>query len=441
MLFGVVLAAVVAGVVLATGGGPAVLDSRPTPTERAAAITVETEWAVTDRPIRGLPVDLTLVFARTEAVVGTIADPPWSVNVVNAEQIASIGADGERDARVERFETLLGMDSEPATRLVGLVQSPREVLVAAETVDDPEQLRGLLVHEYVHVIQFRQGAFGTFADHETDTRDERLVRTAMIEGAAVYVSTTYAERYDRNFTTWASPEQVGFHRNATGPTRLSTTPYVVGYRYLSRRLDSPREIPRLYERPPETTEELLHGRPPGSTDPTAVSVSVRRESRWNASSDTRTGEAFLQAALSTELSVSRAKRAARGWDGDERQTLVRGDRTAFVWAIHFDDARNATVFADAFETFLDRRAERDGNVWRAESAAYRVVQPSDRLVVVVLGDPTFVRENRLSADDTGVVVGSRSESRVGPERVTAAGAGQAGSGGGDRAAPLVTRSD
>jgi hypothetical protein len=185
-------------------------------------------------------------------------------------------------------------------------------------------------------------------------------------------------------------------------------------------VDDPAEIDSVYDDPPATTEQLLHG--PGAGPEANLPVEVA-SGDWESASRRRTtfGELFLRGTLATRLSEEAAADAAAGWGTDERLVFTRDGETGYVWLhtgyvwLHrWDDAANATEFQRAFDSYLNRTLNRstvagpDGPTagWRGDGETYRLLRLDDQTTALVAGSPAFVGNTTLDDQTTALVAGS-----------------------------------
>ncbi|AKH97806.1 hypothetical protein [Halanaeroarchaeum sulfurireducens] len=339
-------------------------------------------------PNGSLPVDPDALYADVTTTLEVDAAPPRAIHLERNDHMEI-----HREP-MPSFFRLVGIERPPsATRTataLGYVEGPSTVHLNEELLDDEAQARSTLVHEYVHVVQLRTDAFervraGVSAPNTTDGT---IVRRAVLEGAAVTVETQYWERRDGDGPSPAT-EMTRSYRSTTGARQWIFAPYHYGHAYVQTRTDSPEAVERLYESPPRTSEELLHGLSPGSEPLPPLSVSVDAAD-WEVQKTDRAGELFVRVALDTELSAERAATAATGWGTDSRVTLSNGDDRAYVWALRWDDPANATEFQAGFEAYLDERATSGDGVWHADGAAYRTTRVDEETVAVLLGNESFV---------------------------------------------------
>lgn len=351
--------------------------------------------AATNEPVSiavrngSVPIDQNALFEEVSALLATDADPPESIQV---EQDSRMGIHREP---MDPFFRLVGIDrpasaSRTATAL-GVVGDPRTVHVHEKITADADQTRLTLAHEYVHVLQLRREVPDTLRSTIPDPKstDATIVRHAVLEGTAVRVETQLWERYGG---TGSSPA-AGMERSyetSTGAKQWIYARYHFGYEYLQARNVSTTSVDDVYESPPRTSEELLHGMAGGSEPMPPLSVDVESE-EWTVEERDRAGELFVRVALDTQVSTDEAADAAAGWGTDTRVALSNDGEQAYVWALRWDDAANATEFQDAFHDYLDERATREGSVWVDEKGSYTTTRVEDETIVVLLGPESFVR--------------------------------------------------
>jgi len=370
-------------------------EATTTATPTTKATTTTTTLATPEPPgitvIGGsLRSDPGVVWARTAALVNrTDASPPDRVVVRNLSEMPTVSFDRRP------FYDLFGLGRESGETRAAAYAIENEVVIVREQATSPQGVV-TLAHEFVHVTQYGTPAF---RDRGTTT-EAALLERGVVEGAATYVSDAYARRFapDRRAVDYIGTR----YRNRTGARKLVVAPYWFGGQYYADRAGDPARVGAVYERPPNSTEEVIHGLAPGADPFEPPNVSI---GGWTAGERDRMGELWLRMALTTGLNDSAAARGAAGWDGDRRFEVSAGsDGRAYAWAIRFDDRANATEFRTLFRRWLLERADREGALWRDGDDAYRVVRPSDRTVVVLAGTPTVVGEATVTGGDGGVTV-------------------------------------
>lgn len=371
----------------------------PGSAERASDTTAESVTIAVENG--SVPVDHTSLFENVTGMLAVDADPPETINV---EPDSDMGIQRER---MDPFFRLVGIDrpastSRTATAL-GYVGEARSVHLNEKILSDEAQTRRTLAHEYVHVVQLRTDVPDRLRSTIPDERstDGRIVRHAVLEGAAVSVET---ELWERNGATGRSPA-AGMgqsYETTSGARKWLYARYHFGYEYLQTR-DASTTITDVYDAPPRTSEELVHGLPGGSEPMPQLSVAVESE-EWTVESRDRAGELFVRVALDTQVSTDAATDAAAGWGTDTRVELSNEDARAYAWALRWDDPANATEFQDTFHAYLDERATSEGDVWVDDGRAFGTSRVGDETIVVLLGTESFVRNATVdgSADSIRV---------------------------------------
>ncbi|WP_246987060.1 hypothetical protein [Halorientalis marina] len=382
-----------AGPGTATTAGPPTADS-PATTATAADGTVASAAVATATATPGgervevdgdLDANATRVFERIERSTGEEVEPSRVV-VRHAVFGGGLGYDDPVKRIFHFTATRPYVDS---TR--GMTRRAGKVYVHPGD-GTPDEVEHTLAHEFVHVVQFRTGMV-PWIDTSPPHRDRFQANAMLAEGGAVYVADRYAERYGLNSTGHRERARQRYEAGPTG-TRYIYSLYYFGARYAAREIDSPDNLSALYENRPTTSEQVLHDLSPAAEPPRNLTVSYERRG-WRVPRTDRMGELFVRVALRDQLPRSVAAPAAAGWGNDEIAVFRNGQVAAVAWTLRWDDPANATAFADAFETYRERR-----------STAYdfRLVRVDADTTVVFGGDPSFVANATASADDAAVTV-------------------------------------
>lgn len=249
----------------------------------------------------------------------------------------------------------------------------------------PAEIEKTLVHEFEHYVQ---------PDTLPLPRESRHLETVIQEGAATYVEVAYAEAHLDGVDLVENRRSR--YLDATHQVQKQVAShYYFGYRYVDRRIDSPRELSEVYDDPPLRTAQVLHGDDWDGSRP----LLVEYDDSWDRAGRPA-GELLLRVMLAWELDESTAASAAAGWAND----TVLGGESGHVWVIRTTDARNASELAAAFRRYLNATATAEADLWRTEGTAYRLVRVDAGTVALVVGDVGFVREVTVSADGGTVVV-------------------------------------
>ncbi|NHN60621.1 MULTISPECIES: hypothetical protein [Halorussus] len=445
----------------ATTGEPPTASEPPGETTAATATTAASGATDADTgtiEARGapLPVNQTLVFARVQRLLGTNVTPPEYVYVVD-DRFGNDTADGDagpgndttsdddttapetaapadddaaedtttaeddatadrgRSLELYRFWQLAGVESEPtlnrserrripngATTLFGGIRLYPPANYTASSME------WVLAHEYVHYVQFKNRRSAQLRRALSgSTTDDRFVVRSVLEGAAVVATDAYLRRYvpgDRLNSEFYTEYD---RRLAPGSRQqYANLRYIAGHRYVAGRVDSPDRLAAVYERPPRTGEQVLHGYPPGVEPARPLPVSVNAAgSAWRRAGTDTLGEPFVRVALRNGLNESRAARGAAGWGNDTLYTFRRATGDAsYAWALRWDDPANASEFAAAFAASLDARAPAANGTWTVDGATMDVRSPGEEWTVVLAGSDGFVRGTDLTVEEGNLSV-------------------------------------
>ncbi|MFC3476356.1 DUF2268 domain-containing protein [Halobacterium litoreum] len=384
-----------------TATGDAATDA-PT-TERATEATTQTNTTGTnDGPAEStefvtvtddLPYDVAPIYRRTGRLLG-LDQPSWPHTVVAVKEPPEGGSIGQ--ASTSGFTNLVGIEPLPSAGedggvVTGAVTRGTDVTLFDHPNASAAFQQRILAHEFVHVFQTELPVRA--AVDELDLRRNRaFLKGAMTEGSAEYVQERYGIEYQNvTLNQTAIPER---WTNASAYVRYRIAPYEYGSRYFAMRLDDASGVVDVYENPPRTTEQLLHGYAPDGERAKELTVEANAsESEFDVLGGGRTkGELFARLALSSELEFERAADAAAGW-GMDRLVYFRDDsgNDAYAWVLRWDDASEATEFGDAFADYDAGNEEQ-----------FRLASVSDETVVVFAGADSFV-ENAAAAGNTSDV--------------------------------------
>lgn len=332
-----------------------------------------------------LAANATLVFERVEGLVGREVEPSRVV-VRHAVFGGSLGYDDPIKRILHFTATRPYVDS---TR--GMTRRAGKVYIHPGE-GSPDEVEHALAHEFVHVVQFRRGMV-PWVDSTPENRDRFQAHAMLAEGGAVYVADRYVERYGLNSTTHRERARQRYEAGPTG-TRYIYSLYYFGARYADRNLDSPRNLSTLYENPPTTSEQVLHDLSPAAEPPRNLTVTYETRA-WRVPRTDRTGELFVRVALRDQLTRAEAAPAAAGWGNDELAVFRNDQAAALAWTLRWDDPANATAFADAFETYRERRAT---------AFDFRLTRVDANTTVVFAGQPFFVANATARANESTVTV-------------------------------------
>lgn len=333
-----------------------------------------------------LPFDVNATFARLERVLGVDAAQP----TVHVSDDASFPDYAISDPVFEVLGVANGSASASPLDVSGSSTARRVSLGFSDA--PPSVVEGVLVHEFAHAIQAQRGLLSRDVPASFDGRE---AWKAVIEGAAVYASTEYVERYDVGSRNWTSFFGRLYHEGPGGNRYAASTSYF-GARYHHAVLEDPSGFESVATDPPNTTAAILH--PDEAVgDPAELSVTATAGDGWTPVAADRYGELFTRVVLRAELSADRAARAAAGWGNDTLVEFERDGDRSLAWVHRWDAAGDADEFAAAFDAYAADRT--------ASGTDFRVVRVNETTTVVFAGRPEFVANATAAVGDGGVAVG------------------------------------
>lgn len=381
-------------------GGSDATDASASPTASDAATG---PGASDDIAVRNgsLPVDPDRVFDRTRGLLGSDAPPPSAIVVADDENVTE-------EPSVPEFWSLAGVEPRDPVEPVGVVENGYTTALGSIVLSPGEsgnasRTERLLVHEFVHYIQFREERASALRGRLPATTDGSFVARAVLEGAAVHATDAYLDRYgdDRRRNSEVYPRLREAYP-AGSYQRYALAQYVEGHAYVADRLGAddegdPAAATAIYERPPATSEQVLHGLAPDEEPPRDLRVTVRTAEGdgFSATGRDTMGEAFVRAALAGGVGESRAAEAAAGWGNDSRVVFRDDGAVGYAWVLRWDGAGDADEFRSAaVEHFAGRKGV----------DAFRVESVGEETVVLVLGDRSFVERASVGGTAGNVTV-------------------------------------
>lgn len=346
-----------------------------------------------------LPVNATLIFQRVEGLLGVDADPPRiRIEEGGTSRDGASGSPLERDLTFERRLGIAPPENgtpAPPSGLGGGAMDDEVRLVFYDTTPDAvdrARLELVVAHEFVHVIQFQRR-------EDRKLTAARETRTAMLEGGAVFVTDRYARQYDLTYPGETLPIERWIREYRTqSPWHWTLgAQYHFGAQYLERRIDEADDLWAVYDDPPETMEQVIHGDAAGSPRPLQVSADAPE---WTVTHEGTQGEHVALAVLRVALEYDAAVTAAAGWGNDELLEFEPRDDQDLVghaWVLRWDDAGEADAFEDALQRVIVARSA-------AIDASFSVVLVAPETVVLLVGPPAFVDRATVSGTNESVTV-------------------------------------
>lgn len=245
----------------------------------------------------------------------------------------------------------------------------------------------ILAHEVQHALQDQHWPITPRDDERKADSDRMLAYHAVVEGDAMAVMAEYAKR-NPGTARLAGEElaQQFFNSAKIGeyPPILSepmTMPYVQGHRFVNRIREKGgwKGVDALLDRPPESTEQILHPEKFLAGDDPPVKVALPDLAPvlgegWKKTEEDVFGEWMISVAVRilTDDAV-RGLRAAAGWGGDRFALYEKGAGAVLFWGSVWDTERDALEFADSLGVAFG-------------SAARRWIRHSGKTVFAALGD-------------------------------------------------------
>jgi len=247
--------------------------------------------------------------------------------------------------------------------LAGLYIPEDKTMYVAKGLTGPD-LAATLSHELVHGLQDQYFAVGQKMKYSPSASDALSAMQALAEGdatSAMIDELVLAEAGESALAQHGSLSKRDLDaEDLAGPGKkkvVSKTPrflsvglvapYADGLRFVNglRRRGGWKAVDAAWNKPPVTTEQILHLEKYDAAEP-AIVVSVATAtslgSGWKMTFDDVFGEAEGRIALAEWMDVASSKRAAKGWGGDRVALFEDGDKRAVAWRIFFDDDAEAT---------------------------------------------------------------------------------------------------
>lgn len=365
----------------------------------------------------GLPVDADVVFDRVTRLMGADAPRPESIRVVTPPEPGEVNeSSGAGLDPAPAFFEVMDVDSDPgeglnASETRALENGMTNLGIGTVTLftgeNDSETVHYVLAHEFAHYVQAARDRHAGLRSTLGTTTDADFVIGSLLEGAAVYATNAYIEEHiGGNLTNSGLYFDLRERLEPGSFSAYANTRYVVGWRYVADRLDSPGAFDSLYENPPRTGEQVIHGLTPGEEPPRALSVSAET-GRYRRVATDRLGEGFLRIALQNGPSRTRANRAAAGWGNDTLRTYLPegGGDPGYAWIIRFDDPANRSQFTETLRESLSTRGTRTGGVWTVpDTATFDLDVAGEETVAVLAGNESFVRNTSASGSNGTVSI-------------------------------------
>ena len=254
--------------------------------------------------------------------------------------------------------------------------------------------RATYAHEFTHQLQDQTFDLDNFDTSTADESDRALAETALIEGDATSVQTTWllqgnltADELGELIEAAMDPDALAALNNAPAYLReTSLFPYDAGAAFVQELVAEGgyEAVNDAFEHPPASTEQVLHpAKYRDREDP--VEVKVRDGiagavgQGWSEELRDQLGELILRIWLSDHgVGAEAASDAAAGWGGDRLVMLSHEDGSiAIALATTWDTPGDAAEFAEAAQTALGDADFAGGDLFH---------RAGSRDVLIALGD-------------------------------------------------------
>ncbi|MEF8777153.1 MAG: Hvo_1808 family surface protein [Haloarculaceae archaeon] len=300
------------------------------------------------------------------------------------------------------------------SQVLGFYSPGRDEIVIVSDSPTPTLSRGTLVHELVHALQDQQLGFGEGAD----TQDLQLAHRSVTEGEANYLQSLYEQRCNTGWSCIDSSASNGGGGNAdAGVLLVILQPYVTGPGFVEsvRSTSGWTGVNALYERFPESTEQVLHPEKYPDESPEAVTVADRSNDEWERFDVDPVGDTLGEASIfamvehngvreGTTGRYSFQDEASAGWGGDTLVPYQDGDRYGYVWKTVWDTREDAREFRATYgEVLAAHDAERRGEgVFVVPDAdpfgdAFRVTRAGSTVTIVNAPTPADLADVHVPA--------------------------------------------
>lgn len=248
------------------------------------------------------------------------------------------------------------------TELAGLYDPDRQLMLLREDLADDE---ATLLHELVHALQDQHYGLARLLKWRPDATDELSALSALAEGDATSAMLD-ALLADTGQLAYQLPGDLveaqmrllagASHQDSSVPNVLKRSliaPYIDGLRFVHavREREGWAGVDRVWQRPPATTEQLLHFDKYLSAEP-AIPVSLPpappTQEPWEPTFHDVWGEQSLRLIFEEWMPIRSAARSAAGWGGDRIVLYAAGPRRAILWHLMADTPADAERMQIAF---------------------------------------------------------------------------------------------
>ena len=244
-------------------------------------------------------------------------------------------------------------------QLEGFYEPKNGTMYIAADLHGP-QAQATLAHELVHALQDQKWDLKKRSDYKPGRGDEAMALACLAEGDATSLMLDFLMKPDKSALD--IPDDALRELMASGmnmgdiqsvPHILRSTliaPYMegIGFVHRLRRKGDWKAVNAAWDRPPTTTEQILHVEKWESNEapltvpaPTASALGEG----WKKDDEDTFGELGFALSFAEWMDVEEARKAAAGWGGDRTTVFSKGDQIAYAVHSRYDAG---TPKADAF---------------------------------------------------------------------------------------------
>lgn len=237
-------------------------------------------------------------------------------------------------------------------QLEGFYEPKNGTMYLASDLKGP-QAQATLAHELVHALQDQKWDLRKRSDYKPGRGDESMALACLAEGDATSLMLDFLMKPDKSaldIPDDALRELLASGMNMgdvqTVPHILRSTliaPYMEGLGFVHelRRKGDWKAVDRAWDRPPTTTEQILHVEKWESGEAPLVvpapSGTALGEG-WKMEDEDTFGELGFALSFAEWMDVEDARKAAAGWGGDRTSVFTKGDQIAHAVHLRYDAA-------------------------------------------------------------------------------------------------------
>ena len=238
-------------------------------------------------------------------------------------------------------------------QLEGFYEPKNGTMYLAAELKGP-QAQATLAHELVHALQDQKWDLRKRSDYKPGRGDEAMALACLAEGDATSLMLDFVMGPDKS--ALELPDAALRELMTTGMNMgedIQTVPHILrstlvapyiegtGLVHEMRRKGGWRQVDRVWERPPTTTEQVLHADKWESNEaalvvaaPTALALGEG----WKKDDEDTYGELGFALSFAEWMDDADARKAASGWGGDRTAVYSKGDAIAYAVHVRYDAA-------------------------------------------------------------------------------------------------------